>query len=233
MRALMRALAGAGLASAILAAGPAAAQQAAGGDAYARIQKLEEEIRRLNGRVELLENQLRLIAEDGGRRLNDVEFRLTELEGGDVSVVGEPIPLGREGAAPAGAPAVAVTEQAAFDAARAALQEGDAAKAEALLAAFLRDFGDGPLADEARLLLGRAQLAQNKLRPAAETFLAATTAAPDGPLVAEHLLELGRTLALLGQRDEACLTFDELLRRRPDSAPAEAARKEREGLGCP
>lgn len=67
-----------------------------------RLDRLEAELRRLTGAVERLEFQQGRIAEDGGQRLGDIEFRLTELEGGDIAALGPPRPLG---AAPGAAPA--------------------------------------------------------------------------------------------------------------------------------
>jgi len=89
-------------------AGGDAGGAAVGGDALVRLDRLEAELRRLTGAVERLEFQQRQIAEDATRRFGDVEFRLTELEGGDLGALTAPAPVGGIGAPePAAAPAPA------------------------------------------------------------------------------------------------------------------------------
>lgn len=61
-----------------------------------RLNGLEAEIRRLTGQVEQLAYEQRRIAEDGARRFGDIEFRLTELEGGDPTQLSPVPPLGTE-----------------------------------------------------------------------------------------------------------------------------------------
>jgi len=58
---------------------------------------LEEEVRRLTAQVEALRFRIDSVVADGTNRIGDLEFRLTELEGGDFSTLGETRPLG-EGA---------------------------------------------------------------------------------------------------------------------------------------
>ena len=65
---------------------------------------LEEEVRRLTAQVEALRFRIDSIVADGTNRIGDLEFRLTELEGGDFSTLGETVPLG-EGAVGEGADA--------------------------------------------------------------------------------------------------------------------------------
>ena len=62
--------------------------------ALTRLDQLEAELRRLTDRVDVLTNDVDRIVEDASNRVGDIEFRLTELEGGDTSVQAEPEPLG-------------------------------------------------------------------------------------------------------------------------------------------
>jgi TolA-binding protein len=62
--------------------------------ALARLDQLEAELRRLTNRTEVLTNDLNRIVAEASNRVGDLEFRLTELEGGDVSLLGPPEPLG-------------------------------------------------------------------------------------------------------------------------------------------
>ncbi len=60
---------------------------------------LEEEVRRLTAQIEALRFRIDTIVADGTNRIGDLEFRLTELEGGDFSTLGETVPLGQGTAA--------------------------------------------------------------------------------------------------------------------------------------
>ena len=51
--------------------------------ALTRLDQLEAELRRLTDRVDVLTNDVRRIVDDATNRVGDIEFRLTELEGGD------------------------------------------------------------------------------------------------------------------------------------------------------
>jgi tol-pal system protein YbgF len=70
-----------------------------------RVNQLEGEIRRLTATVEELQHHVRRIAEEAARRFSDVEFRLTELEGGDVTTLQPVPPLGGVAETPAPEPA--------------------------------------------------------------------------------------------------------------------------------
>ncbi len=67
-----------------------------------RVAAIEEELRRLTGRTEELEFRIQRIVADGTNRIADLEFRLTELEGGDPAAAAQVTPLGE--AAPAQEP---------------------------------------------------------------------------------------------------------------------------------
>lgn len=217
------------VAASVFAPTPALPQ--AGGAAAAQIMSLEEEVRRLTGRVQEMERRLEDISAEAAARINDLEYRLTELEGGDTSLVGDPVPLGESpSAAPAGQQ-VAVSERVALEEAEAAL-ESDPAAARARLLQFLATYPDGPLTARAEHGLGLAQFRLGAYREAAQTFLTNVTAYPDGPKAPESLTMLGTTLAALGRTEEACLTLAEVAARHPGSPAVEQANAERARLGC-
>ena len=64
------------------------------GPALQRLDVVEAELRRVTGALEKLEFKVQQVVEDGTRRVGDLEFRLTELEGGDVSALGDTPLLG-------------------------------------------------------------------------------------------------------------------------------------------
>jgi tol-pal system protein YbgF len=211
--------------------------------ALTRLDQLQAELRRLTDRVDVLSNDVRRIVDEATNKVGDIEFRLTELEGGDTSALGKPEPLGGGVTGPRPRPIapsvasaaggeLAVTEQAQFDAAKAAADEGDNARAAALFAAFLDDFPGGPLSTEAQYRRGEALAAQSDWRGAAHSFLDAFSGAPQGPLAPRSLYRLAASLKELGNVQEACLTLTEVVTRYPGSPEAAQVPAERQALNC-
>ena len=215
--------------------------------ALTRLDQLQEELRRLTNRVDVLSNDISRIVQDATNRVGDIEFRLTELEGGDTAVLAKPEPLGggltpmprpsRPGAPEAAAaatdaPQLAVTEKSDFDAAVAAAKAGDNAKAAQLFTAFLATYPGGPMSSEAQYRRGEALAAQSDWRGAARSYLDAFSGAPEGPLAAKSLYRLGVSLGELGQTQEACLTLLEVDSRYPGSEVTSDVAARKRALGC-
>ncbi|TCP62253.1 tol-pal system protein YbgF [Rhodovulum bhavnagarense] len=216
---------------------------AAGGPTLQRLDAIEQELQRLTARTEQMEYRIQSIVADGTRRIGDLEFRLVELEGGDVSKLGEATTLGGVDLAlpaPATAPAVvsgaipelAVGEQADFDAARAALAAGEHASAADRFAAFTRDYPGSPLSGEAHFLRGEAHAALGETLAAARAYLESFSGSPEGLRAAEALLGLGVSLDELGQQREACVTLGEVVTRFAGTAPAQEAATAMDSIGC-
>ena len=217
-----------------------ALSQAGGSTMLERIESIEGELVRLTSRTEDLEFRLNRIVTDGTNRLGDLEFRIVELEGGDVSALSATPTLGGGDTAPAGAnatpsapkPETAVGEQADFDRARAVLGQGDFRTAADLFAAYAQTWAQGPLTGEALLLRGEALEALGETSNAARAYLESFSGYPQGPRAPEALLRLGQALGRLGQDQEACLTLTEVGTRYPDSPAATEAVTAMQGLGC-
>ena len=208
-----------------------------------RVGAMESELQRLTSKTEELENRINRIVADGTARIGDLEFRLVELEGGDVTTLGETTTLGGADqtatAAPLTAPAtptdqasLAVGEEADFTRAQEALASGDFRTAADLFTAFNQTYPGGPLAAEADLRRGEALDKLGDTREAARAYLAAFSTAPEGPLAPDALFQLGRSLGALGQTQEACVTLSEVGIRFPDNAAVAPAEEERRRIGC-
>ena len=226
--------------------------------ALTRLDQLQAELQRLNNRYDVLANDIRRIVEDATNRVGDIEFRLTELEGGEPPAPGAPQTLGggltdaapppRRGGAPAvatapapdtpapagpeAAPQLAMTEKGDFDAAVAAAEAGDNAKAAALFQTFLASYPGGPLSSEAQFRRGEALGATSDWRGAARSYLDAFSGAPEGPFAARALYKLGASLGRLGQTEEACLTLAEVDSRYPGSEVTTDVAAEKRALNC-
>jgi tol-pal system protein YbgF len=217
----------------------------AGGSALMRLDALEQEVQRLTNRTEELEHRIDKVVEDGTRRIGDLEFRLVELEGGDVSQLGETTTLGgaasggRAIAAPQSPPPdsadgteLAVGERADFDAARQALQEGRNDEAAQKFSSFNETYPGSPLSGEASFLRGEALAAAGETSKAARAYLDSFSGSPDGPHAAAALLKLGVALNDLGQTREACVTLGEVATRFPDAPERRQADAARGSIGC-
>lgn len=233
---------------------------AAGGDALVRLDRLEVEIRRLTGEIEQLGFQQRQIAEDATRRFGDIEFRLTELEGGDVGALRPPEPLGglrggtgggfgggtgggtgrtaapaSSGAGPAPAlPQAPAGERGDLALAVADIQQGRFDQGEERLARFIAENPQSPRAADANFWLGRSHFVRGAFAEAARRHLAGYNVDRQGPMAPRNLLQLGVTLGRLGQVSEACLTLREVRAQFPEAGRdiLNAADAERDNLAC-
>lgn len=215
-----------------------------------RLGAIEAELQRLTSSTEQLEFRVNRIVEDGTNRIGDLEFRLVELEGGDIGALGETTTLGGDvGSAvttggTARVPAVtttptapetqlAVGEQDDFKRAQTALSEGRYQDAADQFAAFSQNYPGGPLAAGAGLGRGEALEALGDTREAARAYLDSFSIDPTGPVAAQSLFRLGRSLGALDQTSEACVTLSEVaIRFAGDPAVAEAEQAKR-ALSCP
>jgi len=205
----------------------------AGGDLAIRLDRLEAELRQLTGKVEQLEFEQRRIAEDATRRFGDIEFRLTELEGGDTSQLGQPVPVGG-GVDVTPTPEVSVSERSDLDRAIDDVKKGRFDQGEDRLRSFLTTYPGSPLEAEAYYWLGESQFVRGSFQNAARNYLSGYNINRSSVEAPRNLYRLGVTLGRLGQINEACLTLREVGRQYP-AAPAEVlagARDEAGKLNC-
>lgn len=227
----------------------AAGFQAAGGDAAIdRMDAMEGQLTRLTDRIEQLQNRINRIVEDGTRRIGDIEFRLCEMdETCDLGALTTPElgGLATGGASPQLAPARPTTpqaepgakpataaEQADFDRASAALNNGDFAQAAQLFGEVAEQHAGGPLTAEALYLRGAALDSAGDPKAAASAWLEGFAAAPEGPRAAESLLGIARVIAADGDATAACLYLAEIPARFPGSDPAAEAERRMTVIDC-
>lgn len=233
-----------GLRAELNATGGAQGSGGANAPALTRLDAIEAVVVRLTAKAEEIENRVNRVVSDGTNRIGDIEFRLTELAGGDLGAVPPTPPLGGETAAPAPAPAaptpapatggpeLAVNEQQEFDRAKGVLGSGDFRAAAEQFAAFAATFPGSPLMADAHVLRGDALAQLGATADAARAYLEAFSGAPDGPRAAEALFKLGQSLQQLGQTPEACVTLGEVGTRFPGSQPAADAAAAMQAFGC-
>ena len=206
-----------------------------------RLDALEGELRRITGKTEELEFRINNIVRDGTNRIGDLEFRLVELEGGDVSNLGETSTLGGDSGATTTLPPVtqpventelAASEEVDFATAKSAFDTGNYQNASALFAAFSEDYPGGPLTADAQYWRGQSLAELGEWSSAARAFLQSFSSAPSGDLAPSALYQLGVSLDQIGQTEEACLTLNEVGIRYPGSAAHGEAESKMGSLGC-
>jgi tol-pal system protein YbgF len=205
-----------------------------------RLNAIESALQRLTGNAEELQFRIERIVADGTNRIGDLEFRLVELEGGDVTRLGETSTLGggdlpaTPSVAPVTQPQTQLAEQesADFERAQAALASGDFRAAADQFAAFDETYPGGPLEVEVALRRGQALEGLGDVREGARAYLAAFTLGQQSPQAPEALFRLGAALGRLGQSQEACLTLAEVAVRFPSSPFVADAQAARQNIGC-
>jgi tol-pal system protein YbgF len=80
---------------------------------------------------------------------------------------------------------------------------------------FLHQYPSDRLAPEAQYWLGESLFQQQQYRDAAESFLAVSTKYETTARAPEALLRLGQSLAALGEKEAACASLGEVLRKYP------------------
>jgi tol-pal system protein YbgF len=165
---------------------------------------------------------------------------LVELEGGDISALGETTTLGGDFDYPeedvsnvADAPELAVGERADFDMAQKSYDEERYGDSIQILNRFSQTYPDSPLAAEAMVLRGSAHEALSDYKSAARAYLESFSAFPKSTVAPKSLMSLGNALALLGQTDAGCQTLSQVDIRFPGSEYAQKAAERMTELQCP
>lgn len=244
------------LAVALLAAataGPAPAQQGATAGVLSRLDSLEAELRRLTAQLEQAEYDRRRLATDYEARLQDLEFRIIELEGGDPTEAlrrgpsapaPAPQPAPQAGQQATGAPPAPLgtlrateappEEQAAFNAAVRDLETLGLNAGRASFDVFLQQHPGSSLGGEAWRQLGAAYAREGRWQDAARAHLRGVRDFRDAPQTPENLMGLADALTFLGQFEQACATYAEFRQRFAGAYPEMAAEAQAgaERAGC-
>ncbi len=205
-----------------------------------RVDALELELRRITGVIEQLQFRIDRVVQDGTNRLGDLQFRIIELEGGDVTNMpeipilgGGDIPTEGTGSSTTGTGVeLAASEQDDFDRAVATVEGGDYSGGVIQLDQFLLIYPDGPLTGQAHYWRAEGLAGQGDWSNAARAFLESFSGTPNGVKAPKSLYRLGVSLAQLGQTQDACATLGEVDLRYPTAVEVSDARSEMTALSC-
>ncbi|WP_158284731.1 tol-pal system protein YbgF [Oricola cellulosilytica] len=92
---------------------------------------------------------------------------------------------------------------------------GEYGVAEEIFRSLVEQYPDDPLVADARFWLAESVRGQGRLQEAAEIFIAVRTDYPSAQKAPETLLKIGQIMSMLGDRDVACVTFDDAEARYP------------------
>ncbi len=239
---------GGGGSSALAAPVPRGGAAAPSGELLAqlldRVGALEEEVRRMRGRLDETDFRNRQLSQAVEKLQGDVDFRFQQLEdrGGGRSRRGDSGGGGGSGsaavaetAAPApraAAPAPRTPERVIAEG-QAALNRRDYAAAEAAAREALAT-RNSPRAADAQILLADALVGKRDFAGAALAYNDAYTRGRSSPKAPDALLGLANSFTNLGHRREACDTLDDLRSNFPNLRPAQAERavETRRRAGC-
>ena len=104
----------------------------------------------------------------------------------------------------------------------------DYPQAEQTLRDFLQKYPSDRLTPEAQYWLGEALFQDKHYRDAAESFLAVSTKYENTARAPDALMRLGQSLAALGEKEAACASLGEVLRKYPKASPAVKQNVDRE-----
>ena len=205
-----------------------------------RLDDMEQELRRLTSETENLEFRINSIVSDGTNRVRDLEYRLVELEGGDVSEIDFATTLGGDLEIPAeknvednSGPELAIGEKADYENAQNALITERFEESLILFERFLENYPDSPLSASVIIAKGNAYEGLGETKKAARAYLNSFSLYGDSPVAPEALTLLGNALVNLGQIDAGCQTLAQVLMRFPDSDYSLEAEKMMSELQCP
>lgn len=235
------------LRSELSAAGSLGYQEAGGANAIDRMNAMEDRLNTLTNQTEQLQNRIRTVIRENTRRMDDLEFRLCEMEeycnlgdlatpdtgadGAEVQVVPQIGGGGSTGTASQGE-ASSAEEQADFDAAYDALNNGDFKRAAEMFAAVAEEHAGGPLTAQAHYLRGTALDNIGQTRAAATAWLEGFTADPDGARAADSLLGIARVIEADNDPVAACLYLAEIPARFPGTEQSREAEQRLAALEC-
>jgi tol-pal system protein YbgF len=110
----------------------------------------------------------------------------------------------------------------------------DYALAEDGFRTYLRKYPSDRMAPEAQYWLGESLFQQQRYRDAAEAFLNVSTKYESTAKAPDALLRLGTSLAALGEKEAACASLGEVMRKYPRAALGvkQGVEREQKRVGC-
>jgi tol-pal system protein YbgF len=184
-------------------------------DLIAQHEQTMQEIARLRGQVEVLQNEIEVASKRQKDLYADMDKRLRALEPREVEIDGKTASVDQ-------------SEQNTYDAAMQQFKEGDYEGAATALQGFVRRYPGSAYAANAQYWLGNAYYANRDCKAAIVAQQAVVKNYPDSPKAADAMLNIASCQTELKAVNNAKKTLNELIKAYPNTA---AARTAKERLG--
>lgn len=218
------------------AGGGAAAPSSAQGMLFVHLQQMQEEIAQLRGMLEVQQNEIQRLKQEGLERYQNLDRRLSDASLGGSTSQNSPAAGGNATDGSVQAPAVEDTannqsadpekEKLYYDAAFDLIKAKDFDKASQAFAAFLRKYPSSPYAGNAQYWLGEVNLAKGDLQGAGQAFARVSQAYPQHNKVPDSLYKLADVEVRLGNRDKANGILRQVIADYPNSSAAQLAQRQ-------
>ncbi len=174
--------------------------------------QLRQEIARLNGKIEVLSNEVVNVQQRQKDFYVDLDNRLRKLEPQVVAVDGKEA-------------TVELSEQRLYDSALAQFKAGDYKKSGAAFADFLQRYPQSAYAPSAQYWIGNAYYAQRDYKNAISAQQALLKNYPNNPKGADALLNIASSYTELKDRSAAKKSLELLIAQYPDAPSAQTAKE--------
>ncbi len=175
-------------------------------------EELRQEVMRLNGKIEVMQNELANAQQRQKDFYVDLDNRMRKLEPQQVQVDGQDA-------------MVQQSEQRTYDEALAQFRNGDYKGAGAAFSAFIQRYPQSAYAPSAQYWIGNALYAQRDYRNAISAQQALIKKYPDNPKAADAMLNIASSYNELKDKPAAKKTLETLVAKYPNTPSAQTARE--------
>ncbi|KAB0521978.1 MULTISPECIES: tol-pal system protein YbgF [Pseudomonas] len=225
------------------AGGAATSAPSAQGELFNQLQRMQDQIAQQQGAIEVLQNQVNQLKQEGLERYKDLDQRI----GAGVQPAATPdnSPAGGAPSAAAGAAAGAAASQAPaassepgdpakeklyYDAAFDLIKAKDFDKASQAFTAFLRKYPNSQYAGNAQYWLGEVNLAKGDLQGAGQAFAKVSQLYPKHAKVPDSLYKLADVERRLGHTDKVKGILQQVVAQYPGTSAAQLAQRDLQRL---
>ncbi|MEJ5058914.1 MULTISPECIES: tol-pal system protein YbgF [unclassified Pseudomonas] len=224
------------------AGGGVSAPVSAQGELFNQLQQMQQQIERQQGAIEVLQNDVARMKQEGLERYQDLDRRIgtgvapaatpeNSSGGGDLNAPAAAAGASA-GAAAAQAPASGsepadpAKEKLYYDAAFDLIKAKDFDKASQAFAAFLRKYPNSQYAGNAQYWLGEVNLAKGDLQGAGQAFAKVSQLYPKHAKVPDSLYKLADVERRLGHTDKVKGILQQVVAQYPGTSAAQLAQRD-------
>ncbi|WLH17317.1 tol-pal system protein YbgF [Pseudomonas simiae] len=226
------------------AGGAATSAPSAQGELFNQLQRMQDQIAQQQGAIEVLQNQVNQLKQEGLERYQDLDRRI----GAGVQPAATPdnssaggAPSAAAGGAAAGAaasqapaassePGDPAKEKLYYDAAFDLIKAKDFDKASQAFTAFLRKYPNSQYAGNAQYWLGEVNLAKGDLQGAGQAFAKVSQLYPKHAKVPDSLYKLADVERRLGHTDKVKGILQQVVAQYPGTSAAQLAQRDLQRL---